>query len=66
MYETKRLSEQPGDNTVARVPHLPHAGTGILGLTSALIGFPKLSVMAAAQLLFSCASLLTLHWVLEI
>lgn len=53
MYETKRLSEQPGDNAVARVPHLPHTGTGILGLTSALTGFPKLSVMVAAQLLFS-------------
>lgn len=64
--ETKRLSEQPGENSVARVPHLLQATADILGLSSALTGFWKLSVMFAPQFLLSCASLLLLHWVLGI
>lgn len=66
VYEIKRLSEQPGDNAIARVPFLPHATAGILGLSSALKSFEKLSVMFAPQLLLSCASLLLLLWVLGI
>lgn len=66
VYETRRLSEQPEENGVARVPHLPQATTGILGLSNALTGFQKLSVMFAPQLLLSCASLLLFHWVLRI
>lgn len=66
VYETRRLSEQLGENGLARVPHLPQATAGILGLSSALSGFQKLSVMFASQFLLSCASLLLLHWVLRI